>query len=90
MSDSFYCKRFSKKVWLTNHAIESMNKRDVTLFEVKQILENGEYQQTDTEHGWIYFDFEHRTDNLVCVAIIEKESIIIKTVMINWTLREDK
>jgi len=40
------------------------------------------------EHGWIYYDFSNRTDNLVCVAIVDKESIIIKTVMINWQLRD--
>jgi len=28
-----------------------------------------------------------RSDNLVCAAVINDESIIIKTIMINWQLR---
>jgi len=42
----------------------------------------------DSPHGWIFHSLPERDDNLVCVAVVEKESIIIKTVMINWVLRE--
>ena len=31
MSESYYSQRFEKTIWITNHAIESMNKRAVTL-----------------------------------------------------------
>jgi hypothetical protein len=31
MSESFHSARFGKRVWLTNHAIEAMAKRHVTL-----------------------------------------------------------
>jgi len=43
MSESFNSDRFNKKVWLTNHAIESMSKRKVTLDEVKRLIEFGDY-----------------------------------------------
>ncbi|MBF0264605.1 MAG: DUF4258 domain-containing protein [Gammaproteobacteria bacterium] len=87
MNEYFFSKRFEKKVWLTNHAIESMNKRGVTLFEVKTLFEKGLYKETETEHGWIHYQFNYRDDNLVCAAITNKDAIIIKTIMINWNLR---
>jgi hypothetical protein len=43
MSETFDSPRFGKKVWLTNHAIESMAKRKVTLAEVKRLIEEGQY-----------------------------------------------
>jgi len=38
MSERFYSERFQKYVWLTNHAIEAMAKRRVTLPELKALL----------------------------------------------------
>jgi hypothetical protein len=51
MSDAFHSARFGKKVWLTNHAIESMAKRNVTLAEVKTLIEEGSYQIPAQSHG---------------------------------------
>lgn|GEM_PF-183000 len=90
MSEAFHSKRFDKKVWITNHAIESMMKRRVTLDEVKLVVEKGEYRVSDSPHGWIFHHFPEREDNLVCVAVVDQEAIIIKTVMIDWKLREQE
>ena len=87
MGNSFESVRFSKKVWLTNHAIESMSKRNVTLKEVKSLIESGKYTVDDNLHGWIYYNFPERNDNLVCAAVVNDKSIIVKTIMINWQLR---
>ena len=46
MSESFYSDRFCKKVWLTNHAIEMMAKRKITLSDVNVLIEKGEYKNT--------------------------------------------
>ena len=35
MSESFYSDKYQKNVWLTNHAIESMAKRQIILPEIK-------------------------------------------------------
>ncbi len=88
MSESFKSARFNKIVWLTNHAIESMSKRRVTLDEVKQLIELGEYTEQENGHGWMYYTFPKRQDNLVCAAMIKEKAIIIKTIMIQWKLRE--
>jgi len=88
MPESFYSPRFTKNVWLTNHAIEAMAKREVTLPEVKQLIEEGNTQYKDEKQGWVYFEFIHRNDNLVCAAIVNDQAVIIKTIMINWQLGE--
>ena len=87
MSESFCSERFGKKVWLTNHAIESMAKRKITLPELKKLIEYGEYSKTKATHGWIYYEFPERDDNMVCAAIVDEKAIIIKTVMIRWQAR---
>lgn len=87
MSESFYSEKFKKNVWLTNHAIESMAKRRITLFEVKKLIESGEYRELKGSHCWIYYNFPERDDNLVCAAAVDEEAIIIKTVMVQWQVR---
>ncbi|MBT7207872.1 MAG: hypothetical protein HN868_10995 [Gammaproteobacteria bacterium] len=87
MSESLYSERFGKNVWLTNHAIEAMAKRKVTLPEVKILIELGNYKSVEKSHGWIYHGFSEREDNLVCSAIVNEKAIIIKAIMIRWQLR---
>lgn len=88
MSEAFFSPRFGKKVWLTNHAIESMAKRKVTLDEVKTLIEEGTYQTQTQSHGWIFRHFPDRADNLVCAAVVNDQTIIVKTVMIDWKQRD--
>jgi hypothetical protein len=88
MSEAFDSLRFGKKVWLTNHAIESMAKRNVTLAEVKHLIEEGQYREKEASHGWIFHQFESRRDNLVCAAVANEQAIIVKTVMVNWKERD--
>ena len=87
MSESFLSPRFSKTVWLTNHAIEAMAKRGITLHQVKQVIEEGEFLRKDDTHGWLYCHFPNRNDNLVCAAVIDGEALIVKTIMVHWQLR---
>ena len=88
MSDAFHSARFGKNVRLTNHAIESMAKRNVTLAEVKRLIEEGEYRTKEASQGWIFHRFESRHDNLVCAAVVTEQAIIVKTVMVNWRERD--
>ena len=60
-----------KNVCLTNHAIESMSKRNITLQEVKKLIEVGDYKEIGNKHGWIYYKFPNRKDNLVCAAVLQ-------------------
>jgi hypothetical protein len=88
MSEAFESSRFGKKVWLTNHAIESMAKRKVTLAEVKRLIEEGQYRVKEESHGWIFHHFESRQDNLICAAVVTEQAITVKTVMVNWRERD--
>jgi hypothetical protein len=88
MSDEFRSARFGKSVWLTDHPIESMAKRNVTLVEVKRLIEEGEYRTKEASHGWIFHHFESRDDNLICAAVVTEQAIIVKTVMVNWQERD--
>ena len=82
MSESFYSERFRKKVWLTNHSIEAMAKRKITFPELKELIEYGDYIEKMAEHGWVYYEFPEREDNLVCAAVVTNNAIIVTTVMI--------
>lgn len=87
MSESFFSDRFGKNIWLTNHAIEAMAKRKITLPEIRKLVASGEYRIKEGTRGWIYYEFPNRDDNLVCMAFENKKAIIIKTVMVRWKLR---
>lgn len=90
MSESFYSSRFDKEVWLTNHAIESMAKRNVTLKEVHILIETGTYKAKDGTHAWVYTQVDGRSDNLMCAAVVKNQAIIVKTIMINWKERSQQ
>ena len=51
------------------------------------LIERGEYEKKVGNHGWIYYNFPDRDDNLVCAAIVNEQAIIIKTIMIRWQMR---
>jgi len=87
MSEVFQSTRFGKRVWLTNHAIESMAKRRVTLDQVKTLVELGTYLDKGDGNGWIFHRFEERGGDLVCAAVVTGQAIIVKTIMIHWTER---
>lgn len=69
-------------------AFESMAKRKVMLDEVKTLIEEGTYQTQAQSHGWIFRHFPVRADNLVCAAVVNDQTIIVKTVMIDWKQRD--
>nr|VFK65126.1 MAG: hypothetical protein BECKUNK1418G_GA0071005_105716 [Candidatus Kentron sp. UNK]VFK71303.1 MAG: hypothetical protein BECKUNK1418H_GA0071006_105916 [Candidatus Kentron sp. UNK] len=80
MSESFQSARFGKRLWLTNHAIESMAKRNVTLHEIMRLIEEREYRAKGETHGWIFRHFPERSNNLMRAAVVNKQTITVKTV----------
>ncbi|QBQ56227.1 DUF4258 domain-containing protein [Nitrosococcus wardiae] len=86
--NNWYSHRFKRQVWLTNHAIESMAKRGVVLDSVLDLIETGEIKPQEGAHAWIFKGYPERTDNLICAAVIVEQAVIVKTIMVNWTLRE--
>jgi hypothetical protein len=90
MSESFHSARFGKRVWLTNHAIEAMAKRRVTLIEVRTLIEQGHLMEKVQGHAWISLHFPARGDNLVCAALVVGDAVIVKTIMVDWQKRHLK
>jgi hypothetical protein len=88
MSESFHSARFAKRVSLTNHAIEAMAKRHVTLAEVKILIEQGSIREKGHGHAWISHHFPARGDNLVCAAVVVGDTLIVKTIMVDWQQRQ--
>lgn len=86
----FFSQRFGKDVWITTHARESMQKREIDDATLEQVVQEGDIRRQNGSHMWVYKHIEKRTDNLICAAVVEQEAIIIKTVMINWELEEDE
>jgi hypothetical protein len=61
----------------------------VTLAEVKRLVEERRCEVKAGSHGWIFHHFTSRSDHLVCAAVATDQTIIIKTVMVDWTHREE-
>lgn len=79
--------RFGKEVVVTGHARERMAERKVENTLLLELVESGDIISMDAGHMFIYRHLVGRRDNLVCAAAVEDDSLVIKTVMVNWVLR---
>ena len=80
--------RFNKAVIVTNHARERMAERDIDEATLLDVIETGEIKPLSLEHLFVFKQVPGRRDNLVCAAAVEEDHLVIKTVLVNWTLRE--
>ena len=80
--------RFNKAVIVTNHARERMAERDIDEATLLDVIETGEIKPLSLEHLFVFKQVPGRRDNLVCAAAVEEYHLVIKTVLVNWTLRE--
>jgi hypothetical protein len=79
--------RFGRDVVVTAHARERMAERKVDDALLRELVEFGDILPMEAGHMFIYRHFAGRRDNLICAAAVEVDSLVIKTVMVNWTLR---
>jgi hypothetical protein len=84
-----WSQRFQKNVWLTRHAKAAMAKRDITEDLVYDVIETGAVKTKDATNVWIFKSYPERGDNMLCVAAIIEQSVIVKTVMTDWQPREE-
>ncbi len=77
--------RFNKIIHLTEHAKRRMNERDISMEILIDLIETGELSYKDDKHGWVAKFYPHRNDNLLCVAIVIEQAIIVKTVMFHFS-----
>lgn len=90
MSDPaiLFSERFGRPVRLTTHARLMMTERDVPEVLVLDLIENGEIKHKTETDVWIFRAYPERRDNMLCVAALLQQAVIIKTVMIRWQLEE--
>lgn len=51
------------------------------------IIETGTLKQAGGPHYWLYKSFAERTDNLLCVAAVIDNVLVVKTVMHHWEVQ---
>ena len=74
-------------IQVTDHARTRMIERKITDPLLVTIIETGQSKPKPQQANafWVFADVTGRTDNLICASlVIEAESLVIKTVLINW------
>jgi hypothetical protein len=80
----WYSDRFGKQVYITHHAMQRAEARNIPLNTLQDLIETGQEKWKDQSHGWIHKFYPERNDNLICAAVQKKDAIIIKTIMHHW------
>jgi len=76
--------RFQMRVVLTEHAKARMVERDLSPALILDIIDNGMQKDAGGPHYWLYKHFPDRQDNLLCVAAVIENVLVVKTVMHHW------
>jgi hypothetical protein len=61
-----------------------MLERNVSESELIEIIETGAIKAKDEARIWIYREVAGRPDNLLCVAALLDDALVVKTVMTHW------
>lgn len=73
--------RFNRLVVFTRHAMARMIERHISEALIMDLLETGTVRKKDASRFWIAKAFPGRADNLICVAVVAEDKLVIKTVM---------
>ena len=79
--------RFDLPVVLTEHARLRMAERNIDAALVLQIIDTGTLKDAGNAHYWLYKRFDGRADNLLCVAAVIDNAVVVKTIMHHWEPR---
>ena len=77
-------KRLQMPVVLTEHAKTCMVERDLSPALILDIFDNGNQKEAGGPHYWLYKHFPDRQDNLLCVAAVVENFLVVKTAMHHW------
>jgi Domain of unknown function (DUF4258) len=81
-----FSKRFLKPIVLTRHATQRMIERKVDARLVNKIVDEGETRFSDAHRLWAWMQVEGRDDNLLCLALVLDQAVVVKTVMHRWEI----
>ena len=76
--------RFQMRVVLTEHAKTRMVERDLSAALILDIIDNGMQRDAGGTYYWLYKYYPERQDNLLCVAVVIDNVLVVKTVMHHW------
>ncbi|UEQ05697.1 DUF4258 domain-containing protein [Halomonas profundus] len=76
-----YSHRFKVDIYITSHARERMASRNITESELLELIERGTVKYKDATRFWIAMHVESRQDNLLSVAAVLEDKLVVKTVM---------
>ncbi|MCA8866593.1 MULTISPECIES: DUF4258 domain-containing protein [unclassified Halomonas] len=76
-----YSHRFKVDIHITRHASERMAARNITEGELLELVERGKVKYKDATRFWVARYFENRQDNLLSVAAVLEDKLVVKTVM---------
>ena len=76
--------RFGLRVVLTEHARLGMAERQMDAPLVLEIIDTGTLKDAGKGRYWLYKHFDDRTDNLLCVAAVIDNAVVVKTIMHHW------
>ena len=76
--------RFGLPIVLTEHAKQRMADRNVSASLVLEIIDTGILKDAGGSHYWLYKHLPDRTDNLLCVAAVIENAVVVKTIMHHW------
>ena len=82
-----YSNRFGLPVVLTEHARLRMEERGIDAELILDTIENGTLKQAGGPHYWLFKYFPDRADNLLCVAAVIDNVVVVKTIMNHWELQ---
>ena len=84
MGEVMHSERFHLPVVLTEHAKTRMQERGISEALVLDIIDTGMQKDAGNSHYWFYKHFDARDDNLLCVAAVIDNVVVIKTIMHHW------
>ncbi len=79
-----HSQRFDLPVVLTEHAKLRMAERRIDDALVLEIIETGSLKDAGRSHYWLYKHVGERDDNLLCVAAVIDNVVVVKTIMHHW------
>lgn len=76
--------RFGLPVVFTEHAKLRMIERNMDAALVLDIIDTGTLKDAGNARYWLYKHFDERADNLLCVAAVIENVVVVKTIMHHW------
>jgi hypothetical protein len=79
-----HSERFHLPIVLTEHAKSRMQERGVSEAIIVEIIDTGTLKDAGSGHYRLYKHIDARNDNLLCVAAVIDNVVVVKTIMHHW------